>query len=78
MEQHLSVTSKAASNGYFLDLFAGKGPVAAALRRLKQVVLEVDVANGAEFDLTDDAVLACIIDTIGSGSVRGVWSAIVQ
>ena len=60
---------------YFLDLFSGVGGVARALRRLGFSAYEYDIANGMQFDLTNEKILFKILSAIRTGKVLGVMIA---
>ena len=58
---------------YFLDLFAGSGGVAKALRKLGFRCLEVDIRHG--YDMRDSAFVTKLVQAVSSGVVSGIMAA---
>ena len=58
-----------------LDLFAGSGGVARAVRRLGFKSKEFDVIHGPEYDLTNPTVVKRIAGSIRKGEVLAVMAA---
>ena len=58
-----------------MDLFAGKGGVAAACRRLGFRAKEWELRRGSEYDLTRASVVRCVLAEIRSGRVLAVMMA---
>ena len=57
---------------YFIELFAGTGGVAKALRKLGFLCYEYEIAHGPQYDLTVKKVVLSILRMVRSGAVRGV------